>query len=350
VIRPWVVSLNFGFFIPIFLPLNFFFIIPVFFFELYVTCVITVALVAHDSNNPKWECFQNSIQHWVKWCLRPFTLLCASDWCLYIFFFFAVSWYVLVAMLYCYLLWTVFTFCLTSCFDCRCDLDEPPKSMLFNIRTFYSKVQSLRYTVNMAPRFYSLLILSSSWHQTSEHAYVVATFMYVYFELRSEREPGSTSGRQLRIRKLQTKIVIFLGNLVFFYSCGCVPCCASLRCVLNVTLYFLHDLCKILDWTRARRNKEIKQRILIVSFEWKGPDSRLRRYSWKNNIKMYLEKWGPLMVAQWLRYCATNREVASSIPGGVICIFHWHNPSDLTMVLGSIQPLTEMSTRNISWG
>ena len=42
--------------------------------------------------------------------------------------------------------------------------------------------------------------------------------------------------------------------------------------------------------------------------------------------------------------------VAGSIPDGVIGIFHWHNPSGRTMDLGSTQPLTEMSTRNISWG
>ena len=30
--------------------------------------------------------------------------------------------------------------------------------------------------------------------------------------------------------------------------------------------------------------------------------------------------------------------------------FSFHNPSGRTMVLGSTQPLTEMSTRNISWG
>jgi hypothetical protein len=58
----------------------------------------------------------------------------------------------------------------------------------------------------------------------------------------------------------------------------------------------------------------------------------------------------PLMVAQWLRYCATNRKVAGSIPDGITGIFHWHNPSDRTMALGSTQPLTEMSTRIISWG
>jgi hypothetical protein len=32
--------------------------------------------------------------------------------------------------------------------------------------------------------------------------------------------------------------------------------------------------------------------------------------------------WGPLMVAYWLRYCATNRKIAGSIPDGVIGIFH----------------------------
>ena len=55
-------------------------------------------------------------------------------------------------------------------------------------------------------------------------------------------------------------------------------------------------------------------------------------------------------VAQWLRCCATHRKVAGSIPDGVIGIFHWHNPSDRTMALGSTQPLTEMSTRSIFWG
>jgi hypothetical protein len=54
-------------------------------------------------------------------------------------------------------------------------------------------------------------------------------------------------------------------------------------------------------------------------------------------------------VAQWLRYCATNWKVAGSIPDGAFGIFYWHNPSDRTMVLGSTQSRTEMSTRSISW-
>jgi hypothetical protein len=36
----------------------------------------------------------------------------------------------------------------------------------------------------------------------------------------------------------------------------------------------------------------------------------------------YLCMGGPLMVAQWLRYCAANRKVAGSIPDGVTGIFH----------------------------
>jgi len=46
----------------------------------------------------------------------------------------------------------------------------------------------------------------------------------------------------------------------------------------------------------------------------------------------------------------TSRKVASSIPDGVIGIFNWHNPSGRTMALGLTQPLTEVSTMNISWG
>jgi hypothetical protein len=56
------------------------------------------------------------------------------------------------------------------------------------------------------------------------------------------------------------------------------------------------------------------------------------------------------MVAQLLRYCATNRKVAGSIPDGVIGIFRYHNSSDRAMALGSTQPLTEISTRSISLG
>jgi hypothetical protein len=56
------------------------------------------------------------------------------------------------------------------------------------------------------------------------------------------------------------------------------------------------------------------------------------------------------VVAQWLRYCATNQKVAGLIPDGVMEFFIDINPSDLTKALGSTQPLTEMGTGSISWG
>ena len=66
----------------------------------------------------------------------------------------------------------------------------------------------------------------------------------------------------------------------------------------------------------------------------------------------YLGKVFTIVMAeiQWLRCCATNRKVTVSIPDSVIGIFHWHNPPNRTVALGSTQPLTEMSTRRISWG
>jgi hypothetical protein len=46
----------------------------------------------------------------------------------------------------------------------------------------------------------------------------------------------------------------------------------------------------------------------------------------------------------------SNRQVAGSIPDGVIGIFQWHNSSGRTMALGSTQPLTKMIARCISLG
>ena len=44
-----------------------------------------------------------------------------------------------------------------------------------------------------------------------------------------------------------------------------------------------------------------------------------------------------------MAHCAASRQVAFSIPEGVVAIFHCHNPSGRTVVLGSTQPVTEMS-------
>ena len=59
--------------------------------------------------------------------------------------------------------------------------------------------------------------------------------------------------------------------------------------------------------------------------------------------------WGYTVaqLVEALRYKQEGRGFDSRC---VIAIFHWHNPSGRTMAQGLTQPLTEMSTRNISWG
>jgi hypothetical protein len=49
----------------------------------------------------------------------------------------------------------------------------------------------------------------------------------------------------------------------------------------------------------------------------------------------------------WLKHYVISRKIAGSIPDEVIGIFKGPNPSSLTIALGSTQPLTEMSTRNL---
>jgi hypothetical protein len=54
-------------------------------------------------------------------------------------------------------------------------------------------------------------------------------------------------------------------------------------------------------------------------------------------------------VAQLLEGNATSRKVEGSIPD-VVGLYSWSNPSSRHMGLGSTQPLTEMSTRNLPGG
>jgi hypothetical protein len=50
-----------------------------------------------------------------------------------------------------------------------------------------------------------------------------------------------------------------------------------------------------------------------------------------------------------LEFCVIQK-VVGLIPIEVIGFFNWPNSSTRTMVLGSTQPLTEMSTRNLPGG
>jgi len=66
-------------------------------------------------------------------------------------------------------------------------------------------------------------------------------------------------------------------------------------------------------------------------------------------MTMLFDVWDTLWHS-WLGHCTTIWKVAGLIPDGVIGIFHRLNPSVHTFVRGSTQPVTEMSTWDISWG
>jgi hypothetical protein len=57
-----------------------------------------------------------------------------------------------------------------------------------------------------------------------------------------------------------------------------------------------------------------------------------------------------LYVCDSLGHAATSQKVTGSIPDEVIGFFSSLNPSSRTMALGSTQPLTEMSTKNLPGG
>ena len=73
-----------------------------------------------------------------------------------------------------------------------------------------------------------------------------------------------------------------------------------------------------------------------------------RCHVWFCDLGMCLMTHWCTRYRSWSRHCATSWKVAGSISVGVFGVFHWLNPSGRTMAPCSTQPLTEMSTRDIS--
>jgi hypothetical protein len=70
--------------------------------------------------------------------------------------------------------------------------------------------------------------------------------------------------------------------------------------------------------------------------------------SWKNNVLLSGNSYRLYNKEHGGHAKSTSWKVVGSNPDGVIGIFHLHNPFGLTLALGSTQPLTKMSTRDIS--
>jgi hypothetical protein len=77
---------------------------------------------------------------------------------------------------------------------------------------------------------------------------------------------------------------------------------------------------------------------------------RLYIFLFSLNLSLILFKQKNLTrhaVTYLAEYYATSRNIACSIPDEVIRVFNLPNSSSRTTALGSTQPLTEMSTRNL---
>jgi hypothetical protein len=74
------------------------------------------------------------------------------------------------------------------------------------------------------------------------------------------------------------------------------------------------------------------------------------RSSFKMSITVPILRLRRAISALTHMFYATSRKVAGSIPDEVIAFFNSSNPSSRNLALGSTQPLTEMSTRNLPRG
>jgi hypothetical protein len=114
-------------------------------------------------------------------------------------------------------------------------------------------------------------------------------------------------------------------------------------------------ICNHITFLKVTTVSHMKEELMIrMELHWNSQQSNhlslcgCKFNSNCSSLLIFHLTWG-YIVAQWLRHCATNQKVAGLIPDGVTGSFHWHNPFGRTMALGSTQPLTEMSARNISW-
>jgi hypothetical protein len=108
----------------------------------------------------------------------------------------------------------------------------------------------------------------------------------------------------------------------------------------NITNQHLH-------W---RRKQEVTPKIWYLSTKLHGVTAQKTAIFNILNIILTSTSCGVTQYRSWLRHYSTSWKVADSNPDDIIGFFNGLSPSSRTMVLGSTQPLAEMSTRNLPGG
>ena len=133
----------------------------------------------------------------------------------------------------------------------------------------------------------------------------------------------------------------------------------TVKQISNNEKYLLIKYIEIDLWKVAKHLSYMEdERCLKVKSVWKYISFQGLSASERITFRLKVSSFPPyfFLVGEVLGHAVTQLVDAlrckseGSIPDGVIGIFHWHNPSGRTMALGLTQPLTEMSTRNVSWG
>jgi hypothetical protein len=113
-------------------------------------------------------------------------------------------------------------------------------------------------------------------------------------------------------------------------------------------MIYIWNIIVLITWNRPLIEKKcfiLRKATSWVERYWRALCNSFNRRVW--GFVLFTEHYNRSRGTRWriwLRHCATSRKVAGSI--GIFC---WHNPSGRAMSVGSTQPLTGMSTRNISW-